>query len=129
MCIRFCNHMVSTVSSVQCLQNDSGAARFYQRCQLLGSLTLSGSLWTVLVSPGSSGRCLGKGGTNLAALGPWLPWTEVPEASQKNDISLTFVKEYATSLGLSRVYSRQQSCKSTSHTHSIQPLQLLGIPA
>lgn len=35
-------YIVSTESSDQCLQNGSGAARFYQPCQLLG---VSGRCW------------------------------------------------------------------------------------
>src|SRR5947199_4972695 len=48
-----------------------------------GTLGCTGWCWSVL-------RDLEKGGVNRAVLGLWFPWTEVPETSQKNDISLTW---------------------------------------
>ena len=43
-------------------------------------------------------RDLEKGGVNRAVLGLWFPWTEVPETSQKNDISLTQIQISINSL-------------------------------
>src|SRR5437762_9663743 len=66
------------------------ASRTIQRYQITptlaiadGTLGCTGWCWSFL-------RDLEKGGVNRVVLGLWFPWTEVPETSQKNDISLTF---------------------------------------
>src|SRR5947199_1830048 len=48
-----------------------------------GTLGCTGWCWSFL-------RDLEKGGVNRAVLGLWFPWTEVPETSQENDISLMY---------------------------------------
>src|SRR5436305_14803149 len=65
------------------------ASRTIQRYQITptlaiadGTLGCTGWCWSFL-------RDLEKGGVNRAVLGLWFPWTEIPETSQKNDISLT----------------------------------------